>query len=165
MRAPNLSTRLPFVQSLILAALTVAWLSASAYADQNPRVNNQVIVDDAYVHLPLPGKSNTAGYFSITNAGTEAVVLTDIETDIAARTELHSHTHEQGVRRMRKESEVTIAAQTTLVFAPGSWHVMLFEVKPGLRTGDSLPLTLRFADGSVVSVTAQARSLFDQHHH
>ncbi len=66
---------------------------------------------------------------------------------------------------MRKESEIIIAAQSTLVFAPGSWHVMLFDVQPGLTTGDSLQLILRFADDSVLPVAARVRSLFDQHHH
>jgi copper(I)-binding protein len=169
MRSLNLSACLTLLQSLSPALLITALLATSAQADETPqptnRLNSQAAVTEAYIHLPLPGKSTTAGYFTITNSSKQAVVLTGVETDIAARAELHSHTHDQGVMRMRKESEIVIAAQATLAFAPGSWHVMLFDVQSGLTSGDSLQLTLRFADNSVLPVVARIRSLFDQHHH
>jgi copper(I)-binding protein len=182
MRALNLSLCRTLLQSLSPALLIAALLATSAQAEETPhlhnsppnshlnsqpnnRLNSQAAVTEAYIHLPLPGKSTTAGYFTITNSSKQAVVLTGVETDIAARAELHSHTHDQGVMRMRKESEIVIAAQATLAFAPGSWHVMLFDVQSGLTSGDSLQLTLRFADNSVLPVVARIRSLFDQHHH
>lgn len=152
---------------LIVGSLLITLLSALAYAEESavPRLNTQVTATDAYVHLPLPGKTNTAAFFTLHNSGSDTAILTAVETSIASRAELHSHSHTNGMMRMRKEDQVAIAAQSTVNFAPRSWHVMLFDVQPGLKTGDQLQLILRFADGTMLLVPASARSLFDQPHH
>lgn len=136
-----------------------------AASEAVPRVNAEVELTDAYINVPLPGKTTTVAFFTVHNRSAKPVVITGVQTDGAARAELHSHTHENGIMKMRKEDQVSIPARSTLAFAPGSWHVMLFEVQPGLMTGDELHLTVQFADGTMVLTTARLKSLFDKPHH
>ena len=50
---------------------------------------------------------------------------------------------------------VAIRAGGTAEFAPGGKHVMLFGLKPGLKKGDTIPLTFTFASGRSVTVTSR----------
>jgi copper(I)-binding protein len=148
----------------VICLLTSGFIQAADEAPA-PRLNTEVELTGAYIHAPLPGKTTTVAYFTLHNRSAKPAVVTGVETDGAARAELHSHTHENGIMRMRKEDKISIPAHSSLAFAPGSWHVMLFDVQPGLKTGDELHLTVQFADGTALLAAARIKSLFDKAHH
>ena len=128
-------------------------------------MSTDVTVEDAYVNIPLPGKSTVAAYFTLHNKSAQDIALVSVRTTLTERAELHSHSHKDGVMRMRREDRVVIPAGSSVTFASGSWHVMLFNVTQTLQTGEQLHLTLIFSDGTRLPVVAQVRSLFDQPHH
>jgi copper(I)-binding protein len=56
-----------------------------------------------------------------------------------------------GVMRMRQAATgLAIAPRATLTLAPGGDHLMLVAPKPGLKIGDHVPVTLRFAHAGAV---------------
>lgn len=150
---------------LCLLAVLMTWSLRPFAADLKPVLNTHIQVTNAYINLPIRGKTTTAGYLTLHNAAAKAQILVAVTTGIAERAEIHSHTHVNGKMQMRREEQVAIPANSTLEFAPGAWHLMFFGVSDQLKTGDELHLILRFADGSQLPVTARARSLFDKAHH
>lgn len=141
---------------LLMSVSVVSWAESAA---------EQVSVVDATVRVPIPGRNVTSAYFLMRNADSRAHELVGVEVDFAERAEIHSHSMEDGMMRMRKEDSVTIPAEGHLRFSSGGYHVMIFDLDSRPRTGDPLDLVLQFADGSKKSVGASAVSVFDRPHH
>ncbi|RUO57792.1 copper chaperone PCu(A)C [Pseudidiomarina insulisalsae] len=120
----------------------------------------EVIVEDAWVKPTIPGTENGAGYFVLRNLGPEPVKLVAVATNAARASEVHQHTmDEQGMMRMRRVPELSIAAGETVTFQPGSYHVMFFGVKKPFKVGESVAFQLQFADADALDVVAEVRPL------
>ncbi|UTF61502.1 copper chaperone PCu(A)C [Gilvimarinus sp. DA14] len=129
----------------------------------------EITVRDASMRLPVPGQSTSAAYFTIINNGGSEAVLQSATCTCSASAELHSHSSENGVMKMRHESELKLAPGESFTFVSGGWHVMLKDVNKSLRSGETAELTLNFANVDPVVVSLRVTSLFDepdhQHHH
>lgn len=129
------------------------------------KVATQIQVEGAYVNVPIPGTQNTAAFFTLRNQGNQPASLVSVQVDVAQRTELHSHTTKDGMMQMRREEQILIPAKSTVEFASGSYHVMLFDLRRSIQTGEELQLLLTFADGRQTVTTAKVKSIFDKVHH
>lgn len=89
-------------------------------------------------------KRPAAAFLSITNTGSADDRLIASHTPAAKRAELHHHIMDNGVMRMRQVKAIDIPAGVMTLLKPGSFHVMLFELKSMLNEGDMFPLTLTF---------------------
>ncbi|WP_020210220.1 copper chaperone PCu(A)C [Gilvimarinus chinensis] len=149
-----------FAVSLFLMGSGFFPLSAAAQS---------ITVSDASMRLPVPGQSTSAAYFKIENRSDSAAVLQALACTCSKSAELHSHSSENGVMKMRREESLTLAAGESFTFASGGWHVMLKDVYKTVRSGDTVELTLSFAKREPVVVPVHVTSLFDepdhQHHH
>ena len=112
-------------------------------------------VGDAYVRLAaVPGRP-AAGYFLL-HGGAADATLVQVEAPGAARAELHtSRMTGNGMATMDSLPSVRVPARGSVAFAPGAQHVMLFGLPASVAAGGTLPLTLRFADGSAVRADAR----------
>jgi periplasmic copper chaperone A len=138
----------------------------AANTQPNPvKVATQVRVEGAYINVPVPGTKNTAAYFTLRNLADKPVSLVSVEVDVAQRAELHSHTTKDGMMQMRREEQILIPAHSSVAFASGSYHVMLFDLQRSIQTGEELQLLLTFADGKQLVATAKVKSIFDKAHH
>lgn len=138
------------IRQLALAACLVLPLSAWA----------EIVVSDAWVKPTIPGTENGAGYFVIENQGTSAVTLVGVKTDVARASEVHQHVmNDEGMMRMRRVPELTLAAGEQVTFQPGSYHVMFFGVKNPFKVGSSVAFQLQFADADALDVVAEVRPL------
>lgn len=147
---------------MLLTAALLMCFSLASWADS---AAEQVSVEDATVRMPIPGRNVTSAYFLLRNADSQAHELVGVEVEFAARAEIHSHSMEEGMMRMRKEESVTIPAEGHLRFSSGGYHVMIFDLDSRPRTGDPLEMVLEFADGSKKNVSASAVSVHDRPHH
>ena len=59
--------------------------------------------------------------------------------------------------RMKMVDQLTIPAHGEARFAPGGYHLMLMQAQHPVQAGESVPITLHFADGSQRPVTFLAR--------
>lgn len=143
--------------------LTVLLLGFSALAI------GEVKVDNAMVRLLPPGVPNTAGYFSITNTGSEERVLVGASCAAVKKAELHDHQMVDGMMKMVHQQQVVVPAGHTLTFQPGGLHLMLFGLQAPLKEGQQIPFTLMFANGEQVEVSAVVKSAVAEvdhsHHH
>ncbi|MGY3932919.1 transporter [Aeromonas encheleia] len=107
---------------------------------------------DGYVRLLPPGSPNTAAFMVLKNDGDQPVTLTAVSSPEAARAELHTHLHENGVMKMRQVDGIQIPAKGEVTLKPGSFHIMLFEVRDLSQTVP-VPLTLTLDDGQSLTLS------------
>lgn len=111
------------------------------------------VVSDATVRLPAVSGRPAACYVMVTSDKADA--LTGVTSPQAGRIEMHSTKAENGMMRMRQETSMAVPARGMLHMAPGSAHLMLFDLAAGLQPGGTLPLTLSFQSGAKVTVDAK----------
>lgn len=121
--------------------LLLSTLSAPAFAAD-------VSVNDAYARAVPPGQPNSAAFMQITNNGDTAITVTGASTSAADVAELHTHTQDNGIMRMRRLDGIELPAGQTVSLQPGGLHVMLIGLEKNLSEGESVDLTLEFSDGS-----------------
>lgn len=98
----------------------------------------------------LPGNVPAGGYFTVKNTSSRPLVLTGATSPACASLELHMTHNMGGMAHMMAVPSVEIAAGASFAFAPGGHHLMC--MKPTLKIGTSVPVTLKFANGE--SLTA-----------
>ncbi len=135
------------------APLLLAIAAIAACAPGGPAV------DEAWIRTPLPGKSMTAGYFTLRNDSDTDIVLTGASSDRWADVSLHETRTTDGVSRMHAIDSLTLRPGEQLHFQPGGLHLMLMRPGADVASGDAIGLTLHFADGSSLQATAVVRDL------
>lgn len=101
---------------------------------------------------PAPGRP-AAGFFTFTN-GQRPDRLTGAIAQ-GARVEIHTSTMDGGVMRMRKLEELAIAPNETVEFRPRGYHLMIYDLKPGVT---AVPLTLIFSSGARITTNAPVQA-------
>ena len=112
-----------------------------------------IMVEDAYARSSNPKVGGV--FFVMRNPSAEPVKLVDARSNVARKTELHTHLMQDGIARMRQVESIEIPAQGMAPLQRGGDHVMLMGLTAPLAQGASFPLTLVFDDGTeqVVEVT------------
>lgn len=146
-----------------IAALAAAATIALPALAHDFTAGTLVIGHPYIVATPKTAKS-AAGYFTVTNTGTEADTLTGIESDPAGM--LHQTTTEGGVAKM---SEVTgglaIAPGETVALRPRGTHVMFMGLTKPFLVGETLPAKLTFDKAGTVDVVFNVQSRADSAPH
>lgn len=142
---------------LLLASLFI--FSSPAFAD--------VAISDVRAFETAEGMKNGAVLLTIKNTGAEDDKLVSASSDIAARTEVHEMTEENGVMKMRKVEGITVKAGETVNLKPEGYHIMVMDLKAPLKTGEKFPLTLTFEKSGNVTkdVDVVSRMAAPVHHH
>ncbi len=122
----------------------------------------EVIVEDAWIRGLPPGVPNASAYMTLTNSGTEEVVLTGATSPIAGSVMLHGTMNHDGVLHMMHLESVAIPAGAELKLESGGTHLMLMELKAAPAPGTEVELTLQFADGTSQALQLPVRSVLDE---
>ena len=113
-----------------------------------------VEVENATVRLPLPGKTLSAGYFSLSNNTAQDKSLVAVSSTQFGLIELHRHEMKDGMMKMVKLDAIDVPAGQTVHLQPGGLHLMLFRPVKPLVLSQQVELTLQWADGSQQQVVA-----------
>ena len=115
---------------------------------------------NAWIRLPAVTGRPAAAYFDLA-AGRAPLTLLSVKTPAAIRSELHESMAAGAMTSMKPLAQVDVPANGAVQFAPGGKHVMLFDVAPTLRAGDTAKLTLAFADGKTLETQAKVLAAGD----
>lgn len=100
---------------------------------------------------------NSAAYLAISNASSSDTLLS-ATGDVATAVELHNVVNDNGMMKMiPAEGGIPVAANGMQLLKPGSFHIMLIGLRKDLKSGDSFPLTLTFANAGPVDVLFEVR--------
>ena len=101
-----------------------------------------VEVKDAWIRGTVPAQKATGAFMDISAKNTARLV--SVESKIAASTEIHNMTMNNGVMKMFPVDGVDVPAGKTVKLAPGGYHVMFIGLKEQMKPGDRVPLKLNF---------------------
>ena len=138
----------------IVALLSAVVFSVAALADG---AADHITINDPYIRAVPPVVKTSAAFMQIQNSDKIERFVVKAETPAAAAVELHMHTKDGGVMRMRQIPHIHLPSNQTVSLQPGGLHVMLFELQTTLTPGDEIPITLTFDDGSTKDVIAIVR--------
>jgi copper(I)-binding protein len=122
----------------------------------------EIVVVDPYVRMVPQGVPTTGAFMLIKNTGNTDRKLLRVDSGSAKTVELHSHINDNGVMKMRQVRELEIKAKGQTELKPGSYHVMMIDLRQALQEGEKVPLTLSFDDGSSEKVEAVVRNPVSQ---
>lgn len=130
----------------------IVWLAASLISFN--LWANQVEIFNATVREPLPGKTLSAGYFSIKNSGTTAVTLVSVSSSLFGKIELHTHHLVNGLMTMAQIDSIVVEPGQQIHLQPGGLHLMLFRPAEKIHLGQKIPLQLQWSDGAKQMIEA-----------
>ncbi|MDN5923408.1 MAG: copper chaperone PCu(A)C [Xanthomonadales bacterium] len=137
------------IPRLVLASLALLVSSAACAA-------GHISASHAWIRL-LPGSLPAAAYVVLHNDSDTAIRLTGASSDAFGMIMLHQSTHKDGMAHMGMVSAMDIPAHAIAALAPAGYHLMLTQPTHALRVGDQVTLSLKFADGSQLSVPFKLR--------
>lgn len=111
-----------------------------------------VRVEDPWARPAPAAAANAAFYMTLESESTDRLVGVDAE--VCRVTELHEVSMVEGVMSMRQVEAgfIELPADATVTLEPGGLHVMCIDKTGQLDPGDTIPITLRFADAPPVTL-------------
>jgi len=126
-----------------LSAVT-AWalMTGGPAAAQAPSAGVQV--ESAWARASMQGQSGTGAFMTLT--ASQPLKLVGVSSPVAGVAEVHEMKLEGDVMKMRPIAGLDLPAGRKVELKPGSYHVMLLDLKAPLAVGTTVPLTLQLQD-------------------
>ena len=135
--------------SLLCAGLLLAGIAHAADADH-------IHASHAWIRV-LPGALPAGAYVTLENDSGAPIALRGASSTIYAEAMLHQSSTAGGVSRMSMVDSLDVPAHGKAALAPAGYHFMLMQPKQPVKPGDTVTLTLQFADGSTLATDFIAR--------
>lgn len=138
-----------------LAMLLFAGLLAAGTAHANQAEHIQA--SKAWIRV-LPGALPAGGYVTLHNDSDQPAALSSASSAVYGDVMLHKTSTEMaGMSQMTMVDRLDVPAHGEVSLAPAGYHLMLSEPSHPVKAGDTVKLTLKFADGSTRDVDFLAR--------
>ena len=114
----------------------------------------QIMISDAYARSSGPLAKAGAAYMRIMNNSDESDRLIGVQSDIAKKTELHTHLKDDNgvIRMVRIDEGIEIGSMKEHRLVRGGQHIMFMGLKEAFKTGKIIPVTLFFEIAGEVGV-------------
>ena len=132
------------LKSLTSIALLCALAALTSATAQAQTADPAIHVKDAWVRTTVPGQKATGAFMKIT--AKEGTRLVGASTPAAGVAEVHEMKMDGDVMKMRAVPALELPAGKTVELKPGSYHLMLMDLKDALPKDSTVPLTLLFKD-------------------
>lgn len=139
--------------------LAIILLSSFGLTHAATPANESIHIKDPYARAVPPGQPNSAVFLQLENTSSTAHVLVSAISNVSKVVELHAHTHEDGMMKMRRIDKIDIPAHGQVRLQPGGLHIMLIKLQKTLAVGDTISITLEFNDGSKTTVETPVRKI------
>jgi copper(I)-binding protein len=111
-------------------------------------------VQHAWVREAPPNAAMLAAYLELYNHSNTSRTLLKVTSPKFGAVQLHRTEEHGGMSHMVAVDMVTVKAKDHVMFQPGGLHIMLMKPTGPLKSGDSVPLTLHFSDGTTLDINA-----------
>jgi len=137
-------------KSLLLAA---ALLLLPGVVAAQTFTGGTIKIADPWIPAPPKGAEVAGGYLTIRNTGNTPDRLIGGSADVAGKVEVHEMTMTDNVMRMRPvEGGLEIKPGASVTLSPGSFHLMLTDLKHPLVQGQRVKGTLQFEKAGKIDV-------------
>jgi len=140
-------------RSLLMTALLASSLSAFA------AVTEQVQVLDGYVREVPPTQQISAAFMTLHNDDMSDHKIISATSPAAKTVELHTHTLDEGMMKMRQVPDIAIPAGGDTFLKPGGLHIMLIGLTQELKKDVPVSVTIKFEDGSEKTLSLPVKSV------
>ncbi|MFA0013372.1 copper chaperone PCu(A)C [Vibrio lentus] len=138
-----------------LKALALAGILLAPLA----HAKGDIMVHDAYARATPPSAANSAVFTTLMNHSDKERSIVSATTPAAGKVELHDVIMDGDVMKMRQVQTIAIPANGQVELKPGSLHIMLFDLKDGLKEGEQISMTLTFANGETQTFDAPVKKV------
>ncbi|MCK6386431.1 copper chaperone PCu(A)C [Zoogloea sp.] len=118
-------------------------------------------VANPWVRGTVPAQKATGAFMQLSSKG--GVSLVGVGSPAANIVEIHEMVMDNNVMKMRAVPRLEVEAGKVLELKPGSYHVMLIDLKKPLGKGEIVPITLRVEGKDkkleTVEIKAEVRDL------
>ena len=150
------------IQSGILLFFLMIFFAFPATAEKQPKpVSGEIEIKGAWARASV--SKNGAAYLTIQNHGDRAHLLIGAETPLAKKVEIHTHTMDGQIMRMRKTDRVGIAPNKSIKMAPGGTHLMLLNLERKLQQGEEFPLVVKFQSIDPINIKVKVEEVGAMH--
>ena len=133
-----------------LAAALTFFASAASAEDFTA---GSIQIGNPWTRATPKGSTIAGGYMTLTNKGTAPDRLVTGTSAVAGRFEVHRMAMDGGVMTMRPvEGGLEIKPGETVELKPGSFHVMMMDLKQPLEKGQKVKGTLTFEKAGKVDI-------------
>jgi len=117
----------------------------------------QVEVSDAWARATGQGQKTTGVFMNLT--AKKATRLVGVKTDLTSSAEVHEMKMEKDVMKMQAVKALDLPAGQTVALKPGSYHVMLMDLKAPVVEDSQVVLTLLFEDAAGVKTQKEVKAV------
>jgi hypothetical protein len=118
-----------------------------------PLPSGELAVEDPWVR-PASSGGTSALYMTLANGLDTADTLLSVRAPIVGSSEVHASSDSAGTASMTPIGPLPVPSKTRVTLAPGSTHVMLMDLGQPLRQGESVVLSLDFAEAGLRRIRA-----------
>ncbi|MEY4676177.1 MAG: hypothetical protein RLZZ470_684 [Pseudomonadota bacterium] len=136
----------------MLKQLTTALLLTAALAAQA-----QVKVSDAWARATVKGQKATGVFMNLT--APKATRLVGVKTELTKVAEVHEMKMDKDVMKMQSVKALDLPAGQIVSLKPGSYHVMLMDLKEPVAEDSHVVLTLLFEDAAGVKTQQEVHAI------
>lgn len=148
-----------FARTTLAASLLAVAFSAGAQ-------DGDITVREPWVRGTVAAQKATGAFMQISSKSGAALV--SASSPVAGVVEIHNMVVDGGVMKMRAVPKIDLPAGKSVELKPGSYHVMLMDLKQPLKEGETVPLTLTFEQQdkrqAIVEIKAPVKALTQPAH-
>ena len=136
----------------------VLGLAASAALVALP-AHAQVEIEKPWARATAPGAKVAGGFMTLRNTADKPDRLLGAASPLAERVETHLTVKDGDIMRMREVKGYDIPARGRFELEPGGAHLMFVNIRQPFKTGERIPVVLRFRDAGEVKVELEVGGL------
>ncbi|BBP43422.1 copper chaperone PCu(A)C [Thiosulfativibrio zosterae] len=142
----------------LLKMALIGLTSVSSFSAMANEAAN-ILIENPFAREVPPTAMASASFMTLKNNSDQDIKLVSANSTVAKKVELHEHTHDNGVMKMRQIPNIVIPAHGETALQPGGLHIMLINLNQGIKAGDQVKVDLTFEDGSQKTVEMPVKSL------
>ncbi len=111
-------------------------------------------ISNVWSRKSMSPNNNSAAYMKINNPTHKQITIIGASSMVIANNvELHeSFVDDKGISRMTSIDKIVVPAQSEIELKPGGMHIMLFDLKRSLSTGDKFTIDIKIEGMDSISV-------------
>jgi len=139
--------------------LKICLLSIISFAVQ---AQNSLIIKQAWVREAPPHASVMVAYMKLVNNSASDIRIEKIISPDFKKAEIHLSKDVNGVAKMLPQKNLNIAAKSSVVLKPGSYHLMLIKPKKWFKQGDRISVELLLSNKQKQSLNLPVKKSFKE---
>jgi copper(I)-binding protein len=119
--------------------------------------SQSVVVTDPWIRSTVQGQKATGAFMKI--ASKDGAKLIEVSSPVAGISEIHEMKMEKEVMKMAAIKSLNVPVGGLVELKPGSYHIMLMDLKSPLAAQSKIPLTLTFESANGVKSKVEVQAL------